>query len=238
MSDMSVIIVAAGSSRRMGFDKLMADLAGQPVVLHSLRAFQASPAVGEILLVTRPELHETLAKLASAAGVDKLRQVLPGGATRYESVWQGLQALGPAAEFVAVHDGARPLTSARAIAGCLERARAVGAASCAAPVTDTLKRAQPPELLLEGGVPRENLWAMQTPQIFRRDLLLQAYAHTMAAGREVTDETSALQELGLPVSIYNNPDWNPKITYPADLELAQAWLQTRSITPPAPRPGS
>ena len=227
MPTLSAIIVAAGSSRRMGFDKLMAPLAGEPVLLHSLRAFQACAAVGEIILVTREDLLAPLRTLADEHGVTKLRLLLPGGAERCESVWAGLAASAAEFPYIAVHDGARPLITPEAIAECLGVAEREGAASCAAPVVDTLKLASPPCLLLEGGVPRENLWAMQTPQIFRRELILHAYETTMAAGEIVTDETSALERQGTPVAIYHNPSWNPKITYVTDLMLAEAWLKSR-----------
>ncbi len=223
---LSAIIVAAGSSQRMGFDKLFADLAGRPVVAWSVAAFQACPEVTDILLVTRPDKAADFRALADREGWTKLRAILPGGAQRHFSVWNGLQAI-PAPDdstaFVAVHDGARPLVTPGTISRCLALAREQGAACCAAPVSDTLKRADDQRRIV-GGVDRTGLWAMQTPQIFSLPALLRAYRAVIAAGDHVTDETSALERLGEPVTLLNSGDFNLKITYPQDLELARHLL--------------
>ena len=128
--------------------------------------------------------------------------------------------------FVAVHDGARPLVTPDMIARCLDLAREAGAACCAAPVSDTLKRADA-HRRIAGGVDRTNLWAMQTPQIFSLPLLLRAYREVIDAGQTVTDETSALESIGQPVALLNSGDFNLKITYPQDLELARHLLALR-----------
>ena len=224
---LSALIVAAGSSQRMGFDKLFADLAGRPVVAWSVAAFQACPDVDAILLVTRPEKEAEFRALSEREGWTKLRAILPGGAQRHQSVWNGLQAIGDEpGRFVAVHDGARPLVTPAMITRCLELARQGGAACCAAPVSDTLKRADANQCI-SGSVDRMNLWAMQTPQTFRLDLLLEAYRQVIDAGLLVTDETSALERMGKPVALLNSGDFNLKITYPPDLELARYLLSIR-----------
>ena len=250
---LTAIIVAAGTSQRMGFDKLFADLGNRPVVAHSIAAFQACPAVGSIVLVTRPEKKTVFQELARTEGWTKLHAVLSGGAQRHLSVWNGLQTLvddtagaaesagapasaepvgnavtfGHSAEdfqhFVAVHDGARPLVTPDMIERCLDMAQQVGAACCAAPVCDTIKRADA-NRHIAGSIDRTNLWAMQTPQIFSLPLLLRAYKEVIAAGRTVTDETSAMDEIGQPVALLNSGDFNLKITYPQDLELARHLL--------------
>ena len=224
---LTALIVAAGSSQRMGFDKLFADLAGRPVVAWSVAAFQACPEVDDILLVTRPEKAADFRALADREGWTKLRAILPGGAQRHESVWNGLQAV-PAdpTRFVAVHDGARPLVTPGMISRCLALARQEGAACCAAPISDTLKRADAHQRIA-GSVDRLNLWAMQTPQTFRLDLLLAAYRQVIDAGLLVTDETSALERMGQPVTLLNSGDFNLKITYPPDLGLARHLLTLR-----------
>ena len=224
---LSALIVAAGSSQRMGFDKLFADLAGRPVVAWSVAAFEACAAVDGIVLVTRPEKEATFRELARREGWTKLRAILHGGAQRHLSVWNGLQTLPRAADdFVAVHDGARPLVTPDMIARCLALARETGAACCAAPVSDTLKRADPAGRIV-GGVDRENLWAMQTPQTFSVPALVAAYRQVIDAGLAVTDETSALEHAGQPVSLFHSGDFNLKITYPPDLELARHLLKLR-----------
>ena len=226
---LTAIIVAAGTSQRMGFDKLFADLGGRPVVAWSVAAFQACAAVDGIVLVTRPEKQEIFHELARTEGWTKLRAVLPGGTQRHLSVWNGLQTLaaeGTAGGYVAVHDGARPLVTPDIITRCLDLARTAGAACCASPVTDTLKRADA-HGRIASGVDRTNLWAMQTPQIFAADALVQAYRAVMDAGEAVTDETSALERIGQPVALLDSGDFNLKITYPQDLELARHLLAMR-----------
>ncbi len=225
---LTAIIVAAGSSQRMGFDKLFADLGGRPVVAWSVAAFQACEAVGEIILVTRPEKEMGFRELAQADGWTKLRAILPGGAQRHLSVWNGLQNIASEAgdHYVAVHDGARPLVTPEVIARCLDLAQQAGAACCASPVTDTLKRADA-QGRIASGVDRTNLWAMQTPQTSSLPLLVQAYRAVLDAGETVTDETSALERIGHPVALLNGGDFNLKITYPQDLELARHLLAMR-----------
>jgi 2-C-methyl-D-erythritol 4-phosphate cytidylyltransferase len=207
----------------MGFDKLLAPLAGKPVLWHSIRAFGRFPEVQGISVVTRPELVEQATALAASAALDKPVVIVHGGAERHLSVWAGLQRLGQGSDFVAVHDAARPLVTERAIAGCLELARLHGAASCAAPVSDTLKRADATQFVC-GGVDRTGVWGMQTPQIFQTALLVRAYEALLSTGGAVTDEVSAVEALGVPVALFHNPDWNLKITYPADAALAELML--------------
>ena len=225
---LSALIVAAGSSQRMGFDKLFADLAGRPVVAWSVAAFQACPDVDDILLVTRPDKEAEFRALADREGWTKLRAILPGGTQRHQSVWNGLQAIPDEQpdRFVAVHDGARPLVTPAMITRCLDLARQGGAACCAAPVSDTLKRADA-NGHISGSVDRLNLWAMQTPQTFRLNSLLEAYRQVIDAGLLVTDETSAMERMGKPVALLNGGDFNLKITYPPDLELARHLLALR-----------
>jgi 2-C-methyl-D-erythritol 4-phosphate cytidylyltransferase len=227
---LTAIIVAAGSSQRMGFDKLFADLAGLPVVARSIAAFEACAEVESILVVTRPEREDEFHRLAREHGWDKLHALLPGGAARHLSVWNGLESVaarcGTGSGWVAVHDGARPLVTPELISRCFRLAQEAGAACCAAPVSDTLKRAGA-DSLISGSVDRANLWGMQTPQIFSFPVLYRAYESLLAAGLLVTDEASALEELGLPVALLNSGEYNLKITYPPDLRLAEFILAAR-----------
>lgn len=216
---LSVIIVAAGSSVRMGFDKLAAPLAGKPVLDHSLGLFAGFPGVEEIVVVCPPGRFD---------GLDIPDQGVPvrradGGADRHHSVANGLAALAPDATHVAVHDGARPLLHAEDFARCVEAAAACGAAALARRVAETLKRSNDSGLCT-GSVSRENLWLMETPQVFAVPLLREAYATVFARGLTVTDEVSAIQETGHPVRFVESLYPNPKITRPADLALAEAVL--------------
>ena len=219
----SAIIVAAGSGTRMGFDKLLASLGGAPVILHTLRAFQTCPEVDEIVVVASPDRQEVIQRLADDAGLTKLRAFVPGGAERHLSVWAGIQAVAADCDYVAVHDGARPLIHSSQISRCLAKARETGAAASARPVSETLKRADASGRVC-GSVDRAGLWIMETPQVFARPLLVQSYEAVLREGLLVTDEVSALERLGHPVWLVDNPTPNPKITWPPDLAVAERLL--------------
>ncbi len=224
----SAIIVAAGSSRRMGFDKLFAKLAGKPVLWHSLKAFSDCKEVDEILIVTKEDGMDEVEALVAAEKLKKVTKVISGGEARHISVWNGLQAVNShGSEFVAIHDGARPLTTPKLIKACLELAEIHGAACCASQIPDTVKRASVEQMITES-VERTGLWAMQTPQIFSSGLILQAYAALMAKHEMVTDEVSAVQKLGKKIALLKNDEWNFKITFPHDLELAEHVLELRA----------
>jgi len=227
---MHALIVAAGSSRRMGFDKLMTLIGGQPVLWHSVRALAGCPEVEALTVVTRADLIQPLAQLLSSAANGKPLALVEGGAERHLSVSAGLKRL-DGNDFVAVHDAARPLVTPAAVAGCLARARKHGAASCAAPVPDTVKRVDAGGMV-SGSVDRTGLWAMQTPQIFSVALLREAYAVVLGAGESVTDEVSAVERLGRPVAVYENTDWNLKITYPRDIGLVELMMAQRESSIP------
>jgi 2-C-methyl-D-erythritol 4-phosphate cytidylyltransferase len=223
----SAIIVAAGSSRRMGFDKLFAPLAGKPVLWHSIKAFNDTKDVDEILVVTREDQMDQVEELVSGGGLKKVTKVISGGQERHISVWNGLQAVNSeGSEFIAIHDGARPLVTPKLIKACLDLARAHGAASCASQIPDTVKRASIEQMVTES-VERTGLWAMQTPQVFSSGLILQAYAALMAKHEMVTDEVSAVQKMGRKIALLKNDDWNLKVTFPHDLELAEHVLELR-----------
>ena len=210
----------------MGFDKLTAPLAGRAVAAWAAAAFEACAEVGEIVVVTAAGREDEFRGLLG--GLAKVRAVVPGGVMRHLSVWEGLMAVDPAMELVAVHDAARPLVSPGLIARCFARAREVGAAAAASPVADTLKRADPRTGLVAGGVDRMDLWAMGTPQVFRVELLRRAYENILATGETVTDEVSAVERLGAPVALVDTgEEANFKITYPRDLILARLVLAAR-----------
>lgn len=211
------VIVAAGSSRRAGFDKLAAPLAGVPVLRRSVDAFVAAGA--QTVVVVCPENRWVETGLAAASfPVPVLR--VDGGAERQDSVEAGIAALPESARLVAVHDGARPLITPAGIKACLAAAEECGAATCAHPVVDTLKRADAAGKSLPEKVSREHLWGMETPQIFQLDLLRRAYEHVKAHQLVVTDEVSAVESIGAPTQLVQG-GVNLKITLPGDLELAE-----------------
>lgn len=196
---------------------MAAPLAGEPVLCRSVRAFAAA-GVQSMVLVCPRERWETLRPWEAAGDTPLLR--VDGGARRQDSVSAGLAALPAGAQWVAVHDAARPLITPAGIAACLAAAQQSGAAACAHPVVDTLKRADAAARTLPEVVSRECLWGMETPQIFSVPLLRQAYAQVEAAGAEITDEVSALELLGHATSLVQVGP-NMKITLPGDLELAE-----------------
>jgi 2-C-methyl-D-erythritol 4-phosphate cytidylyltransferase len=220
---LAAVIVAAGSSRRMGFDKILVPLAGEPLLRHSVRAFEQCAEVSEIVVVCAKECEDGIR--AILGDVKKLSAVLAGGDTRQESVSNGLAAV--TANFVAVHDAARPLVTASLITHCFEAAVEHGAAVAAEPVTDTLQRADA-NGRCEAIVEREGLWRMQTPQVFRSADIRGAMELVIAGGASVTDETSALQSAGGSVFLVENDDWNFKVTYPRDVAVAEFILQSRA----------
>lgn len=218
----SVIIVAAGNSRRMGFNKLLALLAGEPVLRRTIGMFQKCAAVDEIIVVAG-EAVQAEVEAWRAAGFDKISHIIAGGAERHLSVNAGLQALAPACDIVAVHDGARPLIAVEQITRCIEAARTQGSVACARPMTETLKRCDA-EGRVTGSIDRANAWIMETPQVFQRSLLVRAYAAVIRDGAQVTDEVSAVQHVGEAVFVVANPEPNPKITFPSDIVLAQRFV--------------
>lgn len=223
----SAIVVAAGTSQRMGFDKLTAKLAGCPVFIRTLQRFEICSEVKEIILVAHPDRVKQFGSLVADFGLSKVHRVVAGGEQRHLSVAAGLQATSLTADLVAVHDGARPLISPEVISLAIREARECGAVSVAAPIVETLKRADEDRRVV-GSVERFGLWTMQTPQVFRRGWLIRAYETVLAGGISVTDEVSAVQTAGFPVKLLTNPGWNLKITYPRDLDLAQILFNLES----------
>jgi 2-C-methyl-D-erythritol 4-phosphate cytidylyltransferase len=222
---LTAIIVAAGSSRRMGFDKLIAPLAGKPVIEHAVDAFEATISVTDIIVVTRPDRVSEFEGLLR--GKTKLRRVIAGGEHRQDSVKAGLQSVGSEAQFIAVHDAARPLVTADQIESVFRQARVSGAASLADPVTDTLKRVDA-ELFVNESIDRDHVYGMETPQIFARKILEDAYRLVFAQKLQVTDEVSAVEMLGRKVVLVSNGDFNFKITFERDLPVADFLLRKRA----------
>ncbi len=219
MSRCAAIIVAAGGSRRMGFNKLLALIGGEPVLRRTLGAFEACDEVSTIILVA----GEEAAAAAKEWDVPKLAQIIPGGAERHFSVKAGLDAVPADCDLIAVHDGARPLVDVAQISRCIEAARFKGAVTCARRVTETMKRADG-DGRITGSIERDHAWVMETPQIFLHDLLRRAYEAVLRDGVLVTDEVSALQHLGEPVFVVENHTPNPKITLPGDIAMAERFL--------------
>ena len=223
---LNAIIVAAGDSRRMGFDKLFAAIAGKPVIAHTIRAFERAGSVDGIIVVVREDRHGEIKTIVRDENFKKIRSIIPGGKRRQDSVHAGLEHLESATRYVAVHDAARPLITPDQIERVFEQCRVHGAAALAEPINDTLKRADA-DLLVTDAVDRHQVYAMQTPQIFERQLIEQAYRTVYTEDISVTDEVSAVERLGRKVALVLNDDFNFKITYPCDLPLAEFVLMQR-----------
>jgi 2-C-methyl-D-erythritol 4-phosphate cytidylyltransferase len=223
---LTAIVVAAGDSRRMGFDKLSATIAGKPVIAHTILAFERTGCVGGIIVVAREDRLDEIKTILRDENFKKVRSIVPGGKHRQDSVRAGLNRLEAAAKYVAVHDAARPLITAEQIERVFEQCRMHAAASLAEPISDTLKYADS-EFFVTGPVERHQLYAMQTPQVFERRLIEDAYRAVYAENASVTDEVSAVERLGRKVILVPNQDLNFKITYPRDLALAEFVLKQR-----------
>ena len=223
---LTAILVAAGDSRRMGFDKLFAVIAGKTVIAHTIRAFEDAKCVDGIIVVARADRHDEIKTIVREENFGKIRSIIPGGERRQDSVCAGLDHLDSFTEYVAVHDAARPLVIPEQIERVFQQCVNHGAAALAEPINDTLKRADT-DFLVSGSVDRHQLYAMQTPQIFERQLIEEAYRAVYAANLFVTDEVSAVERLGRKVALVLNDDFNFKITYPRDLPLAEFVLRRR-----------
>lgn len=221
------IVVAAGRGSRMGApDKVLLDLAGKPCLVWSLLAADAAATVSGIVVVHGEHTRERIADLVAGAGLRAPVRLAAGGERRQDSVANGLAAareLG--AEVVAVHDGARPLATPAMFDAALDAAERHGAAIAATPVVDTLKRAA--DGMVVETVPREGLWAAQTPQAFDLARLEAALGEGERRGLTVTDEAALFEALGWAVAIAPGDPANLKLTHPADAPVLAALLRAR-----------
>ena len=222
----SAIIVAAGQGTRMGpgRDKLFLELSGSPILVHTWRRFEDAPCIDEIVVVIREGLQDAMAELANKHALRKPFRLTVGGKERQDSVWNGLEALGGKTEIVAIQDAARPCTSLELIAATVAAARETGAAVAAQPVTDTIKESSDGQLI-ERTLERSRLWAVQTPQTFRVEIIRRALEAVRRQGLLVTDDTAACELIGQPVRLVVSTRPNPKVTRPEDLKYVEAVLR-------------
>jgi len=225
----AAIIVAAGKGTRMGanVDKLWLEVAGRPVLAHTWKQFNDATCIHEIILVVRDGMQEHFAELAVKFSFKKPFRLIVGGAERQDSVWNGLAAVGPKMEIVAIQDAARPCTSAELIAATIEAAQETGAAVAAQPVADTIKESGD-GATISRTVDRSKLWSVQTPQTFRVDVIRRAIAAARASRLVLTDDTAACELIGQPVRLVKSSAPNPKVTVPADLPFIESLLRSVS----------
>jgi len=216
------VIVAAGTASRMGgIDKVMAPLNGEPMIVRTVRTFQACDAVKEIVIVTREDL---ITKITSLCGkFDKVQAVVVGGKDRVASVKNGLRMLSKKVKLVAVHDGARPLVSVQLIDRVVRGANSYGAAVPGLPVKDTVKEANGG--IVKQTLDRSSLYAVQTPQAFDFDLLRGALDKAKLEDAQITDDASAVENMGMSVKMVVGDERNIKITTPLDLRLAEILIE-------------
>jgi len=219
------IIAAAGSGRRMKSDRPKQYLAlnGTPIIIHTIRKFDACKAIDYIIVTAPRESLDELTQLVKAAGFKKSVTVVEGGERRQDSVSMGIRHLQPGTDIIAVHDGVRPFVPVEDIEKVVEQAERSGAAILAVPILETVKQAE--KNLVQSTLTREHLVLAQTPQVFRTSLLKEAFER--AAGDEYygTDESSLVERLGHPIAIVRGSERNIKITRPGDLTLARAFLE-------------
>ena len=216
----SAVIVAAGSSQRMGSDKIMMKLGAMPVLARTVLAFENNEYVDEIIIVTKTEKLEEIADLCFKNGLHKVKQVVSGGATRMESALAGVSACRHGAELIAIHDGARPLVSQELITRTIEAARAYRAAVPAVASTDTLK-AVDERGFITGTLDRTMTRRVQTPQVFEADLIKGALTKAVELKLTLTDDCSAMDMMGVKTITVEGELTNIKITTPEDLPVAE-----------------
>ena len=215
------VIVAAGRGERMGgVDKMFAQIAGKPVLARVVSVFQGCSLIDQIVIVLGEQNLERGKQLVVQEGFSKVTDVCPGGKLRQDSVAAGLGRLKDC-HWVVIHDGARPLVTAASIEAGLEAAKETGAAVAAVPVADTIKVAAD-DRFVQSTPPRRSLWAVQTPQVFRSDIITEAYRKIRV---EVTDDASAVERMGYRVKLYMGSYDNIKITTANDLALAEVIWQ-------------
>ena len=216
----AAIIPAAGSASRMGgIDKQFESLGNIPVLAMTMLAFSYSDWMDELVVVTRGKDIPLVLEMTRGFAVKKVRSVVAGGDTRQESVQKGIEAVSSKTQYVAIHDGARPLVSSQVIADTILDAVRYGAAAAAVPVTDTIKIAK--DRKIESTLDRSTLYAVQTPQVFELESYLAAVQAANEAGRDFTDDCQLMEFYGKPVYLSAGDYKNIKITTPTDLVIAR-----------------
>ena len=222
----AAVVVAAGSAQRMGFDKLAVMLDGQPVLVRAVNAFQQSPLIEEIIVVTREDRIAEVADLCKQYNLDKVSSVVCGGKTRTESAFAGVMAVKKDSRLIAIHDGARPFVSQELIERCVKKASIQYAAVPVIKSTDTLRTVDK-DGALDGTCDRDRVVRIQTPQVFLADLVKGALSDAVQKGMTFTDDAAAVERMGTVIQSVEGDEENIKLTTPQDLTLAQGILDRR-----------
>lgn len=219
----SVVLVAAGSSSRIGLDKMLLKVGDLPVIVHSIRAFENIPEVTEIIVVTRDDLIPEIAGFCKVFELKKVKKIVRGGASRAESARIGTLEIDQYSTLIAIHDAARPFVSEGIIRTTIETAAKTGAAAPAIPVKDTIKVAY--NGLVESTPDRSTMYAVQTPQVFDAALICAALQKALDDGADITDDCSAVERIGMKVTLTQGDERNIKLTTPIDVHLAGVMLR-------------
>jgi 2-C-methyl-D-erythritol 4-phosphate cytidylyltransferase len=218
------ILVAGGRGARMGRDKLFLKVAGKPLAAHTWERFNNTKIIDEIIIVVRSGTEKKFSAMAKKFQFRKKFQIVVGGAERQDSVWNGLEAVPAKAQIVVIHDAARPCVDVELIATTVKRAEETGAAVAAHPVTDTIKESVDGRLI-RATLDRSKLWAVETPQTFRVDVIRRAIAAARAKKMTFTDDTAACELIGQQVRLVSSVAPNPKVTVPGDLSIVETLLR-------------
>ncbi|MCX5800107.1 MAG: 2-C-methyl-D-erythritol 4-phosphate cytidylyltransferase [Candidatus Eisenbacteria bacterium] len=222
-SGVAAIVVAAGAGRRMGTkrEKVFVTLGGKPLLFYSLKALEVSPEIERVVIVVRKESLEECREFVRRFRFKKVQAIVAGGKRRQDSVENGLRFVGES-RFVLVHDGARPFLSRRLVSRTVAACKRAGAAIAALPVTDTLNRVSGGAI--ERTLPRENLWLVQTPQVFGKKIIEDAFRR-WPRRVTATDDASMVKKSGKRVTVVEGDSFNIKVTFPGDLALAESLLR-------------
>jgi len=225
----TAIIVAAGKGTRMGpnVDKIFLEIASKPVVAHTWQRFANAKCIDEIILVIRDGMQSAFQEIAKTFSLKKPFRLVVGGKERQDSVWNGLEAVSSDTEIVAIQDAARPCTNEALIEATIAAARETGAAVAAQAITDTIKESADGKTI-ERTLDRSKLWAVQTPQTFRVQVIKRALAEVRKRGLSVTDDTAACDLISQPVRLVVTPQPNPKVTRPEDLPYISLLLKMQN----------
>ncbi|WP_418791395.1 2-C-methyl-D-erythritol 4-phosphate cytidylyltransferase [Phosphitispora sp. TUW77] len=231
MDKFTAIIPAAGQGRRMKsyLNKQFILLKGMPIIVHTLRVFQDAGIISDIVLVCASGEEEYYRQdILSNYGISKPTVVVAGGSERQDSVYCGLEAIDDSSDYIMIHDGARPLLPINLINRLAEEVKITGAVVAGVPVSDTIKRTDAGGIIIDT-VMRKRLWSIQTPQVFRLDLIKKAHKLAKAAEFMGTDDATLVERLGVPVKVIPGSYENIKITTPEDIVVAEAILKRRGI---------
>jgi len=223
----SVVIVAAGRGKRMGesINKVFLNLNGKPVLYHTINAFENLPVVQEIILVvSKGDIKYCEENIVNKFRFAKVKKIVEGGEERQQSVFNGLMSVNEKATIIAIHDGARPLITSEVILQAIEAAYLYKAVGVGVPVKDTIKVVNNQNVVINTP-DRRTLWSIQTPQVFEKEIILNAHKKAIADGFAGTDDTVLIERMGIDVMLVEGDYKNIKITTPEDLIIAEAFLK-------------